>query len=62
MMTPQCHGGFGDVWKGQHDGWEVAAKALRVSLKSDLQKIRKVGCPQLFVRINELTAPHPEVL
>jgi len=44
-----CRGGFADVWKGQYDGQEVSAKVLRVYLTSDLEKIRKVGCPHLVV-------------
>jgi len=45
MATPQCHGGFADVWKGQYNGREVAAKALRVYSTSDFGRIRKVGDP-----------------
>ena len=59
--APQCHGGFADVWKGQHHGREVAAKAVRVYSTSDIERIRKAGRPRL-VRINELTVPHTEVL
>ena len=45
MVTPPCRGVFGDMRKSQYRGQEVAAKALRVSQKSDLKQIRKVGRP-----------------
>ena len=45
LDTPQTCGGFADVWKGNHEGKEVAAKVLRVYLTSDFEKIRKVGSP-----------------
>jgi len=62
MATPQCHGGFADIWKGQYNGQEVAAKALRVYLTSDIERIRKVGCPRFAVFINELTISCTEIL
>jgi hypothetical protein len=37
-------GGFGDVFKDQYQGREVAVKVLRVYGTSDFKKIRKVGC------------------
>jgi hypothetical protein len=40
---PSCRGEFADVWKGFHDGKEVAAKVLRVSLRDDLGKAKRVG-------------------
>ena len=48
---PLCHGEFGDVWKGNYRGREVAAKVLRVYQTSDLKKVAKVG-PSLVTRIN----------
>ena len=45
---------FADVWKGNHNGREVAAKALRVYRTSDFDEIRKVNRPQLAVHINKL--------
>ena len=50
------------MWRCQHNGKEVAAKALKVYLMSDLERIRKVGCPQLVMFINELTVPYTAVL
>ena len=41
--TPQTHGGLADVWKGERNGQEVAAKALRVYKASDLERISRVG-------------------
>jgi len=60
--TAQCHGGFGDVWKGQHNGQDVAAKALRVSLAADFKPTRKVSSPRFAMSINETTWPHTEIL
>ena len=46
MEAPQDEGGFAQVWKGKHEGMEVAAKVLRVTtMASDLTKIKKVGFP-----------------
>jgi len=45
-------GGFADVWKGEYNGQEVSAKVLRVYLTGNLEKTRKVGCPQLPVHVN----------
>ena len=58
-----CHGGFADVWKGRHQGRDVAAKVLRVYVNS-FEKIRRVGyrCSQLVTRPNELTIPRIEIL
>ena len=52
---PLYRGGHADVWKGKHNGLEVAAKVLRVYLTSNLEGIRKVGHPRLVVCIDELT-------
>jgi len=60
--TAQCHGGFGDVWKGQYNGQEVAAKALRVSLTTDFKQTRKVSSLRLTVSTNETTWLHTEIL
>ena len=62
METPQCHGGFGDVWKGEYDGREVAAKALRIYLSSDLVRIRRVGFCRTLPLANKLTVARTEVL
>jgi len=43
--NPLRHDEFGDVWKGQHNGREVAAKVLRVYSTSDFEKTTKVGSP-----------------
>ena len=40
--TPQCRGGFADVWKGQYQGRPIAIKVTRAYQKSDLDKIRRV--------------------
>jgi hypothetical protein len=55
-------GGFVNVWKGQYQAREVAAKVLRVSSTHDLERTRKVSCPQLVMCINELTVSNTEVL
>jgi hypothetical protein len=61
-VGPLCHGGFADVWKGQHRGREVAAKVLRVYLTSDFERIRKVDHPRLVVCTNGLTVSGTGVL
>jgi len=53
--TPQCYGGFADVWKGQHNGLVVAAKALRVYHANDLDRIKKVCCSGPVTSITALT-------
>ena len=63
METPQSHGGFADVWKGKYMGRDVAAKVLRISMSSDLDRIRKVSCSEIVIFINEPTSlPGAEVL
>jgi len=39
-----CRGGFGDVWKGEYCGQDVAVKVVRTYSNSDLQKILGVSC------------------
>ena len=36
-------GGFGDVWKANFDGRDVAVKALRIYKTDDVRKIKRVG-------------------
>ena len=43
--APRYQGGFAEVWKGEHEGVEVAVKALKIFMTSDLIKIRRVGFP-----------------
>ena len=38
-----CRGGFGDVWKREYEGMEVAVKVLKTYANSDLQKITRVS-------------------
>ena len=45
--APRYQGGFAEVWKGEHEGIEVAVKVLKVFMTSDLTKITKVGFPVL---------------
>ena len=60
--TPQTHGGLADVWEGEHNGQEVAAKALRVYKVDNLERIRKVGGTRLVVFYSKLTVSHTVVL
>ena len=43
--APRYEGGFAKVWKGEHEGIEVAIKVLKVFEASDLVKIKRVGFP-----------------
>lgn len=43
LDTPLYRGGFGDVWKGNYEGREVAVKVLVVYLSSNLDKITRVS-------------------
>ena len=45
------------MWKGEHKGREVAAKALRVYTTNDFERIIKVRGTRLVVFPNELTIP-----
>jgi hypothetical protein len=45
--TPLYHGGYADVWKGEHEGLKVAVKVLRVYSTSDFEKITSVGLHSL---------------
>ena len=40
---PHCRGGFGDIWKREHQGQQVAVKVLRTYANSNLQKITRVS-------------------
>ena len=40
---PRYEGGFAQVWKGKHKGMEVAVKVLKVTMESDIVKIKRVG-------------------
>jgi len=43
MGVALYHGGFGDVWKCEYQGQDVAVKVLRRYVYSDLQKITRVS-------------------
>jgi len=42
--SPVSHGGFSDVWKGQYNERDVAAKVLRIYTSDDLVWVRRVCC------------------
>ena len=49
---PLYQGGYADVWKGKHNGCDVAVKGLRVFAGSDSGKIMRVGsivCQRTFI-------------
>ena len=60
--TPQAVGGYADVWKGSHEGKDVAAKVLRVYSSSDFDKIRKVCSARLLALTEKLIVPYAVVL
>ena len=53
------------MWKGRHQGRDVAAKVLRVYSKDGFGKAKKVGClrySQFVMCTNELAMAWTEVL
>ena len=43
------------MWKGRHQGRDVAAKVLRLYSLGDLERARKVSWPRLATSVHELT-------
>ena len=60
--TPLSHSGFAEVWKGNHEGKDVAAKVLRLYAGSDFEKIKKVGTTQPFVLAKRLIMYYAAIL
>ena len=61
---PLCSGVSADVWKGQCNGREVAAKVLRLYPNFDLGLVKRVGprwCSQPYMSINSQLR-HVEIL
>lgn len=57
------HGGFGDVWKGEYGGQDVAVKVIRIYSQSELQRVINVGlrpCP--ITAHSVLIASYVEIL
>jgi hypothetical protein len=48
---PQESGAFGDVWKEELQGQNVAIKVVRKYVKSDIEKIAKVCFPSPSLRV-----------
>jgi hypothetical protein len=59
---PIARGSFGDIWRGQISGREVAIKVLRVYQRSDAQKLLKVGFDFCFASNNNLIYNYSGVL
>jgi hypothetical protein len=59
---PIARGSFGDVWRGQICGREVAIKVLRVYQRSDAQKLLKVSFGFCFASNNNLIYNNSGVL
>jgi len=57
--TPLYRGGFAEVWKGEHQGRQVAVKVLRVYSTSDFEKIASRFCREV---VTWKTLHHPNVL
>jgi len=62
--VPLCRGGFGDVWKREYRGQEVAVKVLRRYADSDLKKFTRVShqWSYRFLFIDALVVTHLEIL
>ena len=61
--TAPYHGGYADVWKGEHQGRHVAAKVLKVYKTDDPAKIRRVGSYHpVQACVNQLILTRVEVL
>ena len=43
LDPPLYNGGYAEVWKGSHQGLEVAVKVLKVYLTSDFDEVTRVG-------------------
>ena len=57
------HGGFGDVWKGEYCGRDVAVKVIRIYANVELQKFIDVSRLSDFTpAYYALTTPFVEVL
>ncbi|KAF9644321.1 kinase-like protein [Thelephora ganbajun] len=56
---PRYHGGFADVWKGQHNDREVGCKVLRVYSQSELELVRRRFCREV---VTWKALHHPNVL
>ncbi|KAF9645731.1 kinase-like protein [Thelephora ganbajun] len=68
LQIPLCYdqnepahgrGGFADVWKVQHNGQDVAAKALKVYSTDNFKEIRRKFCREVMIW---RTLRHPNVL
>ena len=42
------HGGFGDVWRGEFCGRDVAVKVVRIYSQSELQRVINVSCQSRY--------------
>ncbi|KAF9642010.1 kinase-like protein [Thelephora ganbajun] len=59
MDTPLYRGGYADVWKGEHQGREVAVKVLVAYRTSNLDKITRRFCKEVMTW---KALRHPNVL
>ena len=53
--APLYHGGFAEVWKGEHQGREVAVKVIKMYKTSNVAKITRVGSASRNACIDLLT-------
>ena len=60
---PLYRGGYADVWKGEHQGCDVAVKVLRIYSTSDFGKVTTVGSTILLkMCVGQLILTRVEVL
>ena len=58
--VPLYCGGFGDVWKREYRGQQVAVKVLRTYVNSDLQKITRVSHRRCRQSQSQCTRQHTD--
>lgn len=59
---PHSRTRLAEVWKGRHNGQDVAVEVLKMNLRDNLDKAKRVSSPRFFAPTDEFTAPRTDVL